>query len=269
MKRFRFFFCMLFCRALCGDGLFFRHAHFAGEGLRRGAALAEAEDAPGLARGEGAFLFRFQFGVHEREERLRGGEFFVGPGAFHGEEAAPFFHEGEGPLGDHGEAFHRAGGDHVEGLAELFPPAAFFGAHVEAFHVLRARGGPRFFHAAQFFLDGVHEDELHVRPEEGEDHAGKARAGAEVERAAACGEPRRVVAGEGVVHVLYEAFFFVPDAREVDGGVQIQDAVVVGGDAGGGVFAGFDGQRRENIGNCHRDSPFVRRLRIFFLSHRP
>ena len=206
---------------------FFGDADFSGKGFRRRGMFCEIEDDAPLAGGEGDG-FRFcERRLHEGEDFLGAGKFVFGAGAFHGDEGAADGHEGERPFADDGEAFHGAGDDDVEGLAEFPAASSVFGTHVDAFRVFCSGCDERFFDAGEFLLDGVHEDGLHIGAENREKRSRKSGPGAKIQETSALGDIFFLVGRERIIYIFGEALIRVFDAGEIDVMIQFENRVVI------------------------------------------
>ena len=67
---------------------------------------------------------------------------------------------------------------------------------METFHVFDSQISAGVFNEGQFFLDGIHQKELHIGPQDGQGHAGESGAGAKVKDPSLCRKIFRIVYGE-------------------------------------------------------------------------
>jgi len=106
-------------------------------------------------------------------------QFFGELGAFHGEEFAAFFDEGEAPFDEDVHGADGAGGDDVEGFAQV-AVGDVLGAVGEDADVGQGEGGGGSVEESGFFLGGFEEENLGVGAGDGQGDAGDAAAAADV-----------------------------------------------------------------------------------------
>ena len=113
----------------------------------------------------------------------------------------------------------------------------------------------RLFNEAEFFTDGIHEYDLHIRPENGQNHPRETGAGPQIQKAASLWEIPGIVYSQRIIHILNETFPAILNTCEVHHLVLFHYQFIVLFKACRYGFIALDMQCVKHVHACHLYSP--------------